>query len=289
MLARRPPARVPLWAALPFAALAAPVVLFFLSGGPEQGQLPHGPDLGTRDYVSVALRTVAGGAEGNRVLQLVTVVVLAALLARGAVGRERSWWLLGVGATSVLGLVAVVASQSEPSIFSARYLSVALPFLGLAVAASVGPLSSRRQAWPALGLVVVVLVSSSLALWRVASTPWEVRYSWTAAGHGIAAQDPGARLTTMVPFEGIVARHVMLRAEPSLRFDPSAPRSAAAFLQQSRYGEKRCLPRNIEWVLTTMSPRLDTSLPLALECAGLDVAEELRFGTVRAFRLVPVG
>ncbi len=150
------------------------------------------------------------------------LVVLAALLARGAVGRERSWWLLGVGATSVLGLVAVVASQSEPSIFSARYLSVALPFLGLAVAASVGPDSPGARPG---------------RHWDSSSSCWSSSSLALSAG-GVDAVGAGALLLDRgrprhrrarprrpphhdwSPFEGIVARHVMLRAEPVAALRP---------------------------------------------------------------------
>ena len=107
--------------AAPVAVLAVPLVWFLVSGGASQGQLPVGLAVSPRDYVSVVLAVLAGGARGRPWLQLLCVAVLALALLGGLRSARRPDWVLGVAGFGLLLLLAAAASIAEPSIFSPRY------------------------------------------------------------------------------------------------------------------------------------------------------------------------
>jgi hypothetical protein len=125
---------------LPLVLLGLPAAVFFITGGATRGQLPRVPALSLHDYVSGAVDLIAGGANGDRPLQALAVVVFLAVVLLGlrTSARYRREVLLGVMGLAFLVATAAVAARAQPAIYSSRYLSVGLPLLGLAVAAALG-------------------------------------------------------------------------------------------------------------------------------------------------------
>lgn len=280
--------------------MALPVVLFLASGGGSQHQLPPSPPKSLRDYVSGVLSLAAGGANGQRAVQFAAVVlVVICLVSALKAPQTRSMATLGVLITALPVFFAVVAAHSSPSIFQPRYLILALPGLAMVVAVglhSLGWLSratttepARSYAiWVGFPIIIVALVAGGIACERSGRQSSAARHSWSDAAAQVAGEAARDDLvTTMVPFEGNVAR--LYVTADRLSFTPGVPQTAGAFLAQSTYADRSCpatpTVTGSLWVLSAMSPHFDSDLRKVAACGGLVIASEEQVGNVRVARL----
>lgn len=272
--------------------LALPIGVFLASGGSRQHQLAPSPAKSLHDYASGALALIAGGANGERIIEiLATILVLVCVWY--AIRRQgpTSITALGILTVAFPFVFAAADARFSPSIFSPGYLIVTLPGLAIVLAVGLGAMRDRLLAVVAVSLVVVALLGSAIAGYRRVTETWTLRHGWTAVAALLARESkPGDIVTTMVPFDGYEAR-IYITGQ-GLSFVPSFPHSGQAFLDQSTYGDRNCPSsdtgsRSI-WVISAMNPHFDTDLPRYAACGHLHITSRKQVGYVRIALLTPL-
>jgi mannosyltransferase len=153
LLKPRPPARVPLLAAVASLVVFLPQLMLVASG--DNGQLDWIPTPTPR-HVAVGMWD---WASRNPVGVLAAAIGIVQLI-RGVVPGAARWKTALVAAWLVAPVVATLLASIVQPAFEARYVLVGLPALALAIGAAVASLS-RRQAF---ALAVVLVISAGIRL-----------------------------------------------------------------------------------------------------------------------------
>lgn len=258
-----------LWAALPFAALAAPVGAFLLFGSDGQ-QTSWIPSLDAGVLVHAGLDLVAlGGPLPLRVLRV--VLLLGALLAAVRLvlrhpGRRQELPVLAL--VLVLPPVLVVLVSVAEPLLVPRYLWLVLPAL---VALLVLGLSAARSTRQAAGVAAPLALATVLGLATPPATQDDYRAAATAIARTAAAGDVVVPLN---PFRTAVVAYYAPRDSPAAW--PVRPRDAEVLLDGSGYEDLRCVPADLAGapsVYVVGQLRAEDALEIA-RCSGrvLDLA-----------------